>query len=73
MGMFSLLDTVLDRPLKEILEEIPISEDIKAALGGRRIGSIKSINAVWPGRKGWNSVIGSESMRRRLITVTSRL
>ena len=35
MGMFSLIDTILNRPLAEILKEIPIAEDVKAALLGR--------------------------------------
>jgi EAL and modified HD-GYP domain-containing signal transduction protein len=34
MGMFSLLDAILDRSLVDILREIPIAEDIKAALLG---------------------------------------
>jgi EAL and modified HD-GYP domain-containing signal transduction protein len=33
-GMFSLLDAVLDRPLADTLEEMPIAEDIKATLLG---------------------------------------
>jgi c-di-GMP-related signal transduction protein len=32
MGMFSLLDAFVDRPLAELLEELPISDDIKDAL-----------------------------------------
>lgn len=32
MGMFSLMDVILDRPMASILAEIPISEDIKTAL-----------------------------------------
>ncbi|HKX26323.1 MAG TPA: HDOD domain-containing protein [Blastocatellia bacterium] len=34
MGMFSLLDAILDRSLREILKEIPLAEDIKEALTG---------------------------------------
>jgi c-di-GMP-related signal transduction protein len=34
MGLFSLLDAMLDRSLPEILEELPLAEDIKAALRG---------------------------------------
>lgn len=34
MGMFSLIDAFLDRPLADILAELPISEDIKHALLG---------------------------------------
>lgn len=32
MGMFSHIDVLLDRPLSEILEEIPLDEEIKQAL-----------------------------------------
>lgn len=35
MGMFSFLDRLLNRSMKEILEELPISIDIKAALLGQ--------------------------------------
>ena len=34
MGMFSLIDAFLDRPLPDILAELPISDDIKLALSG---------------------------------------
>ncbi|MGI6327404.1 MAG: EAL and HDOD domain-containing protein [Dethiobacteria bacterium] len=34
MGMFSLIDAFLDRPLPDILAELPISDDIKLALLG---------------------------------------
>ena len=34
MGMFSLIDTILSRPLDSILSEIPISDDVKSALLG---------------------------------------
>ena len=36
MGMFSLVDAILDRPLSEILAEIPIADDIKEALLGKK-------------------------------------
>jgi EAL and modified HD-GYP domain-containing signal transduction protein len=32
MGMFSLLDAILDRPLNEILETLPLEDDVKEAL-----------------------------------------
>ena len=32
IGLFSLLDTFLDRPMEEILEELPLMEEIKEAL-----------------------------------------
>ena len=34
MGLFSLLDAIVDRPLVEVVAELPIEGDIKAALGG---------------------------------------
>jgi c-di-GMP-related signal transduction protein len=34
MGMFSLIDCLLDRPLSEILAELPIADDVKEALSG---------------------------------------
>ena len=32
MGLFSLLDAMLDRSLRELMDELPIAEDIKQAL-----------------------------------------
>jgi len=42
MGMFSMIDAILDRPLSEILLEIPIAEDVKKALlgEGNRLGEV---------------------------------
>jgi c-di-GMP-related signal transduction protein len=34
MGMFSMLDAFIDKPIKEILDDLPISEEIKHALLG---------------------------------------
>ncbi len=34
MGMFSLIDAIVDHPLSELLNNIPIDDDIKAALLG---------------------------------------
>lgn len=34
MGLFSMIDAIIDRPMAELLEELPISDDIKAALLG---------------------------------------
>jgi c-di-GMP-related signal transduction protein len=36
MGMFSLIDTILSRPLDEILKEIPIADEVKDALLGKQ-------------------------------------
>jgi len=35
MGLFSVIDVVMDKPLGEILKELPLSEDIKEALLGK--------------------------------------
>jgi len=35
MGMFSMMDTFLDRPIEEILEELPLQESVRAGLLGR--------------------------------------
>ncbi len=35
MGMFSLIDAILDRPLDETLKDLPIADDIKTALAGQ--------------------------------------
>ena len=35
VGLFSLLDALLDQPMQDIVEKLPIDEDIKAALCGR--------------------------------------
>ena len=34
MGMFSMIDAFLDRPMEEILSSLPLSDDIKIALSG---------------------------------------
>jgi len=34
VGLFSLLDALLDQPMQDIVEKLPIGEDIKAALCG---------------------------------------
>lgn len=35
LGMFSLIDAILDRPLEETLKDLPIANDIKATLAGQ--------------------------------------
>jgi len=42
MGLFSLIDAILDCSLADILEELPISKDVKAALLGNE-GFFKDI------------------------------
>ena len=42
MGMFSLIDAILDRPLEETIKDLPIADDIKATLAGQesRLSSV---------------------------------
>lgn len=35
MGLFSMLDVLLDKPMLEVLEELPVTENVKEALIGR--------------------------------------
>jgi EAL and modified HD-GYP domain-containing signal transduction protein len=35
LGMFSVIDAILDRPLAEILKDLPLSDEIKDALSGK--------------------------------------
>lgn len=45
MGMFSTLEYMVDAPLAELLEEIPISDEVKAALTGKEgdAGSLQKL------------------------------
>ncbi|MBI1749577.1 MAG: HDOD domain-containing protein [Acidobacteria bacterium] len=42
LGLFSAMDAILDRPMNELLEEMPVAEDIKRALLGadNRLGNV---------------------------------
>lgn len=42
MGLFSLLDVIMSRPIEEILEEITLEEDLLEALSGQR-NSLRNI------------------------------
>ncbi|NOQ51145.1 MAG: hypothetical protein GQ578_02840 [Desulfuromonadaceae bacterium] len=35
MGLFSMLDGLIDRPLQEVLNDLPLTEDLKDALLGK--------------------------------------
>ena len=52
MGLFSLMDALLDRPMPEILEELPIAEGIKAALSGEDGVYIKVLRLIMAYEKG---------------------
>jgi c-di-GMP-related signal transduction protein len=57
MGMFSLLDAILDRPLPELLEEIPLDADIRDALLGRENALKRILDCVVAYEKGeWERV-----------------
>ena len=34
MGMFSLIDALVDRPMADVLKEMPIAQDVKSTLLG---------------------------------------
>ncbi|TDI98561.1 MAG: HDOD domain-containing protein [Caldithrix sp.] len=62
MGLFSLLDAFLDQPLPDILEELPISDDIKNALVGRHglMGEVLKL-AIFYEKGDWDQVFASVS------------
>lgn len=57
IGLFSILDVLLDRPLAEILDELPIAPEIKDALLGRPtlIGSVHKLVIAYE-RADWEEV-----------------
>ncbi len=62
MGLFSLLDAFLDQPLPDILEQLPISEDIKNALVGRQglLGEVLKLVIAYE-MGDWNQVFACVS------------
>jgi len=62
MGLFSLLDAFLDQPLPDILEQLPISDDIKNALVGRQglLGEVLKLVIVYE-MGDWNQVFACVS------------
>ena len=57
LGMFSLIDAVIDQPMEKILAELPLSTEIKHALGaakGRLAGYIELARSYEGGR--WDRV-----------------
>lgn len=68
MGMFSTLDYMVDAPLSELLEEIPVLDEIKAALldGSGTAGTLQKLviayeNADWKGCKTYAENLGISS------------
>ena len=71
MGLFSLLDAFLDQSLPDILVQLPISEDIKNALVGRRglMGEVLKL-VIFYEMGDWNQVFACVS---KLKTVEEHL
>ncbi len=57
MGLLSLIDAFLDRPLDEILNELPISSEIKAAIlgGDSKLGRVLRL-MIYYERSKWDAV-----------------
>ncbi len=49
MGLFSLIDALLDQPLAKILGQMPLDRDVKAALSGQpgRMGLVYKLSAAY--------------------------
>ncbi len=57
LGMFSLIDAIVDRPMPEILAQLPISEDINDALLGKPNALRTVLDSVIAYEKGeWDSL-----------------
>ena len=57
LGLFSLLDAMVDRPIKEVLGELPLGEDIKAALLGHEVLGAKVLQLVMAQERGeWSEI-----------------
>ena len=58
LGMFSLIDALMARPLKDIIQEIPLAEEIKNALVGKssRYGSAYRLVMAYE-KADWNTVV----------------
>ncbi|KHD24927.1 histidine kinase [Vibrio caribbeanicus] len=57
MGMFSLLDSLLDRPIEQIINEVPVEESIKLALteGAGELGKLLGLIRAYE-RAQWDDV-----------------
>ncbi len=57
MGMFSLIDAIIDSPLSEILEKLPISDEIKLSLTEQkgRMGEVYQLVLAY-GRGNWEEI-----------------
>lgn len=57
MGLFSMLDALCDRPIEEVLEELPLADDMKGALTGEenRLGTLLGLVTSYE-RADWQGV-----------------
>jgi EAL and modified HD-GYP domain-containing signal transduction protein len=71
MGMFSMLDAILDQPLAEALARVPLSDDVKTALtgGGGPLAEVLAVVLAYE-RGRWDAVSAAAS---RLGCPESRL
>ena len=61
LGMFSLLDAILDRPLEEVLRGITLAEDVRAALLGKarpgnRVAQVHALVRAYEAAQ-WDAVV----------------
>lgn len=65
MGLFSMLDGIIDRPLKDVLSDIPFEEDLKEALLGKPGHARKVLDLVLAQEMGLWRVLSyiSDSLR----------
>ncbi len=69
-GLFSLLDTFLDRPMEVVLEELPLDDDIKDALTGQQGDFKKILDLVLLYEKGsWDKAFSLASAQYNLDEV----
>jgi c-di-GMP-related signal transduction protein len=58
MGMFSMIDAIVDRPKADLLKELPVSENIKTALLGGENSHYKALDLVQNYESGhWNKLV----------------
>jgi len=66
MGMFSIMDALLDRPIEEILEELPLQESVKAGLLGRDEEFSRVLKLVKAFEKGQWDLVAQYNSHMRL-------
>ena len=72
VGLLSTIDALLDRPMQEVLDELPLAPDVSEALLGlpSAFGSIYSLVRAWE-RGDWDSVktsIGSLGLSDQVVS-----